>query len=423
MTTATLTESTPMPPRKTPYEIRDKGGRLSVKGLLLRAQPSGVRTYYVEIARGKREKIGDASNWTLKRARNEAARIIGLHQDGKDFQAERREKKHIRQSTLGTFLDGPFKEHAEANIASHRDMIGRVKKSFAALLKKPMGEITEFDLRRWRKNRDGVALETVKREFTYLRAILNYAVKTKAIPSHQVGTYRVTGTIAEGESSAQVRFLTTDEEKRLRAALDAREVDVKTYRETINASRRKTGRELLPALGLDDYADHIKPMVLLALNTGLRRGDLFDLKWQHVDLGRRQIRKVINKSSHAKRKAGKKVEPVTLPISDEAHAVLSQLKRQRDPNSDYVFPSPVSGSRLNNIKRGVNTALKLAKIDEFRFHDLRHTFASRLVMAGVDVNTVRELMTHSDIKMTLVYAHLTDDHKSAALERAFAKRS
>ena len=406
-------------PRDREYEIRDRGGKKSVAGLQLRVFPSGRKMFYVQVGRGKRVKIGDAGSVTLQQARKRALEALGKAAAGHDFQAERAAKKHAGETTLGKYIDGAFKEHAEANIASHRDMMGRVKKSFAVLLKKPMADITEFDLRRWRKNREGVALETIKREFTYLRAILNHAVKTKAIPSHQVAAYKVTGTIAEGESGAQVRFLTRDEEARLRAALDAREIDVRAYRETINASRRKTGRELLPEIGPDEYADHIKPLVLLALNTGLRRGDLFELKWQHVDLGRRQIRKVISKSSHAKRKAGKKAEAATLPLSDEAHTVLAQLKRQRDPDSDLVFPSPVSGTRLDNVKRGFNTTLKLAKIEDFRFHDLRHTFASRLVMAGVDINTVRELMTHSDIKMTLIYAHLTDDHKAAALEKAF----
>jgi integrase len=84
-----------------------------------------------------------------------------------------------------------------------------------------------------------------------------------------------------------------------------------------------------------------------------------------------------------------------------------------------VFASPRTGGRLDNVKRGFEAVLARAKIENFRFHDLRHTFASRLVMAGVDINTVRELMTHSDIKMTLVYAHLSPDHKAAALERAF----
>jgi integrase len=74
---------------------------------------------------------------------------------------------------------------------------------------------------------------------------------------------------------------------------------------------------------------------------------------------------------------------------------------------------------LKSIKKGFAAILKKAEIDDFRFHDLRHTFASRLVMAGIDLNTVRELMTHADIKMTLVYAHLSPDHKAAALARAF----
>ena len=86
-----------------------------------------------------------------------------------------------------------------------------------------------------------------------------------------------------------------------------------------------------------------------------------------------------------------------------------------------MFPSPISGTRLNNVKKAFNGVLTDADITRFTFHDLRHTFASRLVQAGVDLNTVRELMTHSDIKMTLIYAHLTDENKSDAVDRAFAK--
>ena len=79
----------------------------------------------------------------------------------------------------------------------------------------------------------------------------------------------------------------------------------------------------------------------------------------------------------------------------------------------------VSGTRLDNARKAFDKVLTDAKIENFTFHDLRHSFASKLVQAGVDINTVRELMTHSDIKMTLVYAHLSPDHKAAALEKAF----
>lgn len=407
-------------PADKDYERRDSGGSQSITGLIVRVATTGRKTYWVQVSRGEREKIGNADAYTVKKARTEAKRKLGKVAGGHDYKAERQRKKILKDTTLRSYLEGPFKDHAEANIASHRDMLARIGKVFSHLLEKPMTDINDgLDMAKWRKNRTTVSLETQRRELTYLKALLNHAVRAKAIPDHQLRQYRVKGTLKDGESEAKVRYLTDTEEKRLRAALDARETELRQARTRANTHRAERGYALYPEIGPLQYADHIKPLVLLALNTGLRRGDLFGLKWGHVDLGRRQIRKVIEKTSHAKRKAGKKPEPAVLPLSAEAHTILAQCEKQRNPESEYVFASPRSGGRLNNIKKAFEGALSTAKISNFRFHDLRHTFASRLVMAGVDINTVRELMTHSDIKMTLIYAHLSPDHKAAALEKAF----
>ena len=406
-------------PKDKPYEISDRGGKESIRELVLRIQPSGAKNFYVQIARGKREKIGSTAAYTLAKARIEAKRILGKAADGHDFKAERQRKKVLKATTLENYIDGPYSEYALANIATSREMIARVKKNFAFVLQKPMTDITELDLAKWRKKRGNVSLETQRRELAYLKSMLNHAVKAKAIPGHQLTHYRVKGTLQEGEGVAKIRFLTDAEELRLRSALDGREATLRQERSSGNKWRAERGHALKPEIGPHEYADHIKPIVLLALNTGLRRGDLFGLQWDHVDLGRRQVCKVIEKTSHARRKAGKRPEQAVLPLSTEAYSILTQCKKQSDPKAEYVFVSARSGGRITDVKKAFEGVMAAAEIENFRFHDLRHSFASRLVMAGVDINTVRELMTHSDIKMTLVYAHLSPDHKAAALDRAF----
>lgn len=397
----------------------DEGGKKSVRGLFVYAGEKAT-TYYLYVGRGKpKEKIGTHPGCTVDRARSEAIKKLGKVEEGHDLKAERKNKKIVKATTLGAYLDGPYKEHAEANIAGHRQMLAGLKKNFAFVIDKSMTEITEMDLAKWRRNRSGVSLETQRRELGNLKAVLNFAVRSKAIPGHQLTHYRVKGTLQEGEGERKVRYLTAAEEKRLRTALDARESTLRQERSSANQWRAERGYSLLPEIGPHQYADHIKPIVLLALNTGLRRGDLFGLKWEHVDLGRRQIRKIISKSSHARRKAGRKLEPAVLPLSNEAHAILTQCKKQSDPDAQLAFPSSRTGGRITDLKKAFEGVLTAAKIDNFRFHDLRHTFASRLVMAGIDLNTVRELMCHADIKMTLIYAHLSPDHKAAALEKAF----
>jgi len=88
---------------------------------------------------------------------------------------------------------------------------------------------------------------------------------------------------------------------------------------------------------------------------------------------------------------------------------------KKDSTSDYVF---INGDGLpyRDIKTGWWNAVKKAGLRGLRFHDLRHTFASRLVMAGIDLVTVKELLGHKDIKMTMRYSHPTPEHKKAAVK-------
>lgn len=409
----------PIKARPTPYEVRDSGNG-SVKGLLLRVQPTGHATYYVELARGVRVRIGP-KEMTLAAARTKASVRIGeaAAKGADSFRGQRERKRRERSATLEGYLDGMFQDHAK-DMADFSNTVRRIKNSFAALLKKPMSEITELDLRRWDKGRkDQVTVATRRRELKGLRAVLNRAVSDKVIDRHQIARFSIKAEVGDDHGQSKLRFLTTEEEARLRAALDKHDADLRDGRERGNAWRRARNYELMREIGPEEYADHLKPMVLLSLLTGLRRGDVFGLKWEHVDLERKQIRKVIEKSSHSRRKAGKPPVTAVLPLSGEAQQVLEQSYRQRDPESDLVFPSPKTGTRLNNTKKGFAAVLKAAGIVDFRWHDIRHTFASRLATAGCDLNTIRELMTHSDISMTLIYAHLTEQHNAQAVDQAF----
>jgi integrase len=87
-----------------------------------------------------------------------------------------------------------------------------------------------------------------------------------------------------------------------------------------------------------------------------------------------------------------------------------------DVEDALVFPSPKTGKKMDNCKSAWAALLKNAEIKSFRWHDMRHDFASQLVMSGVDLNTVRELLGHADLKMTLRYAHLAPENKMQAVK-------
>lgn len=152
---------------------------------------------------------------------------------------------------------------------------------------------------------------------------------------------------------------------------------------------------------LDDN-ELVKQIVTLALHTGMRRGEIFNLKWFDVDFARGFIQVRESKSN--------KKRPI--PMNSTVSSLLGGLKRK----SEYVFPSPRTGAKLDNIKKSFHRAVEKAGIEDFRFHDLRHTAATRMADSGADAFTLMKILGHSDIRMTSRYTHATD----SALRRAVA---
>ncbi|MHB1663954.1 MAG: tyrosine-type recombinase/integrase [bacterium] len=142
----------------------------------------------------------------------------------------------------------------------------------------------------------------------------------------------------------------------------------------------------------------LKPIVITALNTGMRKSEILHLTWDRVDLKNRII--LLDKTKNGERRE--------IPINQTLLNTLSGITRHIKCN--YVFYNPETLKPFIDLKRSFAAALKKVHIIDFHFHDLRHTFASRLVMGGVDLTTVKELLGHKDIKMTLRYSHLSQSH-------------
>ncbi|MBI3988851.1 MAG: site-specific integrase [candidate division NC10 bacterium] len=170
--------------------------------------------------------------------------------------------------------------------------------------------------------------------------------------------------------------------------------------------------------------DRYKPLVTIALHTGLRRGELAGLRWQDVDFHAGIL--TIPRSKHG--------ETRRVPMNSVVRETLRELRRaqvqaahqkgqgEREILSPYAFALE-NGQPLREISHAFTRAVRGAGIENFHFHDLRHTFASRLVMAGVDLRTVQELLGHKTLTMTLRYSHLSSSHQRQAVERLTVRRT
>lgn len=387
-------------PRDKQYEVRDT----KLTGFLIRVNPSGKMTYVCEYKRGQRISLGKVGVLTPVQARDEALAILGDAAKG----ITPKDKKQIIKSiiTLQNFIEKEYAPWVKEHRKVGRKTIAHIARCFFKLFgDRPLTEITPVLIDQWRTRRlkDGLSTETVNRDIATLKAALSKAVLWGFIDTHPLEKLK----LLKADRSGKIRFLSVEEERRLRETIKIRDERIKTKRASGNLWRQERGYECLFDLNQSTFADHMTPMILISLNTGLRRGELFSLRWENIDLERAMIT-----IEGAYAKSGKTRH---IPLNNEALEALKAWRSQISEN-DLVFPGK-NGVQFNNIKKSWASILRDANIKHFRWHDLRHHFASKLVMASVDLNTVRELLGHSDMSMTLRYAHLAPEHKAEAVAR------
>jgi len=303
--------------------------------------------------RRKREKIG--SNKKL------AERVLAKR---KVQIAENRfldilKRPKIRFETLAAnYLD-----YAKTNKLSWDRDKRSIKILGRAVNGKDLSEITPFLIEKYKNERKTiVGPATINRELACLKHMFTKAIQWEMIDSNPVKKVKLLK-----ENNQRLRYLTEEEIQ-------------KSYQEC---------------------SVHLKPIVLTALYTGMRRSEILKLKWEDIDFKQRLIF-VRNAKNNRTRE---------IPIAD---ILLNSLK-QLNFKSQYVFCRN-NGKPWVNIRTGFEGAVKRAGIKDFTFHDLRHTFASHLVMSGADLLTAKELLGHQTINMTLRYAHLSPSHKRKAIE-------
>ena len=150
--------------------------------------------------------------------------------------------------------------------------------------------------------------------------------------------------------------------------------------------------------------ERLKPIVICALKTGMRKGEILTLKWLNVDFKNNYI-ELLHTKSGKKRK---------IPMSKTLRKILLEIRKTS--TSEYVFVNPQTNQPYTDIKKAFRTALKKAGIENFVFHDLRHTFATRLIEKGVDIVVVKELLGHADISTTMIYTHSDAIRKQNAID-------
>jgi integrase len=385
----TNTSIAALPAKSTRYDVAVEG----CPGLRLRVSPDGSKVYYLHYrvdGRQRRYRVGRHGDLTVAGARKLALAARAEVATGRDPQADRKQARtdaaRARSRTWAAFVRDRYLPHVDAEHRAAWHTRAILEREFAWLGDTPLDAITPELIARWRQRRlaDGVAATTLNRARGVIVSALSRACDWGLLDANPLSKVKR----LKEDKQGVVRYLTEDEERRLRDALRARD------------SRWRAQGKGNPA---GRFVDHLEPLLLLLRLTGARPGELFALAWADVNLERAvmTVRGTTAKTGQTRH----------VPLCREAVQILRDW-----PGccNGLVFPA-ADGGKLVSVNKGWRRIRDDAGLVGFRLYDLRHSFASTLVMKGVDLLTVKELLGHSDYAMTLRYAHLAPEHKKSAV--------
>jgi integrase len=280
----------------------------------------------------------------------------------------------VAQPTVSDLIDLYCTEYlptkARSTQAQYVIVFRRVRSDFGDL---PLTALTPGVLRTWRQHvATGKSPGTVRRWLDTLSGLLTVAVRDldwlESNPLRKVQK--------PPEPPGRVRFLSAEERERLLQACQ---------------------QSRSPAL---------YPMVLLAVTTGARKNELRSLRWRDVDLDRGLLR--LAQTKNGERRA--------VPVPQVALEVLRGWQGPEGRDLAWVFPGP-QGRGPHNVTKAWYGAVKRAGLEDFHWHDLRHSCASYLAMSGASLLEIAQVLGHKSLRMTTRYTHFTQEHTAAVVER------
>lgn len=384
------------------------------------------------------KKLGDYTPDTFKILLEGANKIIASNQLGINLLADLKQTSRKKTTmTLLAFLESTFYEIKLAeNPRTVDNKISSIKYNFSHLLEYDLSMITAEKIKEWLKSKERkltkkqiragesrwvVKPSTIKSAVCTIRSCIQLAKTQEIIAGHDL--YTIPSFKMDNEI---VRYLSKAEEERLFSAINSRNEQRLTERERTIAHRHARGLIAPNSLEQCAFSDHVTPLIILFKETGIRPGTIMNSIWNDIDFESRffRIRKSIDKKARAN----------FVPLNDLAINVLKEWRKHHihencrryisQRSKAWLFPSPQDPQQqLLSIKSAWRSIIKAANIDNFRFYDLRHDFASKVMMETGNIYLVSDLLNHRQIETTKRYAHLINASRFEAVRALDQRRN
>ena len=338
-----------------------------IGGIFNRRTAKGHDRWYMQY----KDVDGKWRQKVISQAMTRAQAVVALQGRVRDvFDQVHNVKPKSKRIGFTEFSDIYMRDYSKTNKISWRTDAGTLKSLTKFFGRSNLDEIRSQRVEQyktWRLANYPVTKTTVNRDLALLRKMMALAVEWGYLDESKRPKFK----FYPEKDNLKERILTLDEERRL-----------------LEASPRR-----------------LRSMLIMALNTGMRRGEILGLRWNQVDLSSRRIRVERTKSGRIR----------FIDMNDVLVKELVKLQEGRG-RSEFVFGNPATGRPFVDAGSAYGTACRKAGITNLRFHDLRHTFATRLIEHGTDLITVKELLGHSSVEITQRYTHPHQDLKKKAVD-------